>query len=154
MATYLQMTLVNPRKPGTFVGIGYPIITNFNHLEKTGLIEFGFYDDVEAAELFYPPVVRIAIQLTPNGTPAITHRNLLHEGSPAVYGEDPVTHQQVIVTPAVEPVYSDPIVDVPAMPGFNELIMQNIQAFMAIMEACHALALSRPEFSGAQIVTI
>ena len=128
---------------------------------------FDVYRDSESAYANPPakPIKTVEIHVGPDRQPAVYgSAPLISPYVPAVVEtttirepgtngpDDPGEYETVEISPAVDPVYGEAPLIQPEIPSFDELIGDNLAAFLAIRSAVDSLALETvPEFAEGSI---
>ena len=153
----LTMPITDPFDTGTIESpYIYCSLLALDFATKTGRINLAVHRSRDAAYSGKPAIANIGYDITPYGVPASYQQGELItpevQARPAVI--DPISG--AILVPAVEyvpAVYGDPILIAPAFPSFDELLAANADAFTSVGQAVYMLALSRPEFKNATVIS-
>jgi len=142
----------------------YCALFTLNFADKTGRLVYDIHSNKTAAYSGGLPIKSVEIAITPTGTPAVYGQpELISPYVPPVYEtnviREPGTNgpddlgetEQVLVTPAVDPVYSEAPLIRAAIPSFDELVVANQTAYGMLLSAVDTLALSQPEFADAHV---
>jgi len=124
---------------------------SFDFLNQTARFVYLVHRDEAASYANKQPLATIELNVGPEGKPAVlTMITPEVPYQPAQY--EPITGN--LISPEVPyqpPTYGEPVL-VPAVPSFQELIMQNIETYQALKTAVYAFALTQPQFAGGTIV--
>ena len=131
---------------------GYLSILSLDFNKKTGSVVYDVHKNKSSAYNGKPPIVQIEFPITKISKPPVygpTH--LISPYVPAVYSEATYEEDGVtiitpseLITPEQLPVYSQPELLENGIPGFDEGVVANGAAYMALMSYFDSLVLSRP----------